>query len=57
MIGIACIAIGIIASTWLALDFVPTKRRGALTFWRVGCVGGSFYVAKPAPRKDVASWN
>lgn len=32
------------------------SRRGGLTFWRIGRLGGSFYLAKPAPRA-VRSWS
>lgn len=40
-----CIAAAILFSAW-----VPHYRRvGGITFWRVGHVGGSFYVARRVP--------
>lgn len=34
------------------------KRQGGLTFWRIGRLGGSIYIArrKPAPRPDVRTY-
>jgi len=39
-------AILTVAAIALAVYAVPKKRKGSLLFWRVGRVGGSFYIAK-----------
>ncbi len=34
------------AALFGGLALVPTKTRGGLTFWKIGRLGGSFYVRR-----------
>jgi hypothetical protein len=42
----AFLALALFGAVGLALSYVPTRTVGGLTFWRIGRLGGSFYVTR-----------